>query len=106
MSIMDALMRRIGIPTKPKPLKEGWVDARIDLLPQSAPTNELRFVLRDGRRILQQQWIVVTPHANKTMPTHIRVTLAERHFEWRDVPLVEEPETKENANDGKVRKPV
>lgn len=41
-------------------------------------TSELRFVERDGKRILQQAWSVVS-----TNPS-------DRRFEWRDIPLVAE----------------
>lgn len=41
----------------------------------------LRFVLRDGKRMLQQGWAVTT--YSEGHPT-------EQSIEWRDVPLVEE----------------
>ena len=45
------------------------------------PTNELRFVLREGKRILQQKWTEIT-----VMDTYVKI-----YFVWRDIPLENDP---------------
>jgi hypothetical protein len=51
-----------------------------DTINDADVTGKLRFVIRDGHRILQQQWLTV------------RGTVAnpEPELDWRDVPLVED----------------
>ncbi len=49
---------------------------------RSEPTVWLRFVEREGKRILQQRWSVTT-HDKDYNPT-------DRRGEWRDVPLNDE----------------
>jgi hypothetical protein len=55
----------------------------------SAPQMEVRFVLRDGKRILQQLWVNTKyEYEGKLLmpvPRHVST-------EWRDVPLVTEGE--------------
>ena len=45
------------------------------------PTSGLRFVLRDGARILQQEWRLTEYHNGEAVSGD---------NEWRDVPLTEE----------------
>ena len=45
------------------------------------PSAHIRFVLRDEKKILQQQWAVSKYEGGCPI---------EQHGEWRDVPLVEE----------------
>lgn len=49
----------------------------------SQVTPNLRFVLRDERRILQQRWRVTEDKGGPFGGVNLR-------YEWRDVPLVEE----------------
>lgn len=56
------------------------------------PTAHLRFVEREGKRILQQRWQVTTYYE----PAH---TPADIHREWRDVPLRPEDE-QDDHNEG------
>ena len=44
------------------------------------PTPHLRFVVRDGKRVLQQEWFRVVYDTTNIL-----------HKEWRDVELVIEP---------------
>ena len=54
------------------------------------PTVELRFIERDGRKILQQRW--GTPRMSRANQYgHASHWLSEP-AEWRDVPLVTEPD--------------
>lgn len=56
-------------------------------------TGHLRFVVRDGRRILQQEWITATwPHEPYREKGEEAVTL-----EWRDVPEVAESNERSTA---------
>jgi hypothetical protein len=48
----------------------------------SATPHELRFTVKDGKRILQQRWRIIT---------YMHGTPIGSAEEWRDVPLVEEP---------------
>lgn len=49
----------------------------------SEPTSYLRFVERDGRRILQQRWAVTSYLGTTHSPIG-------KHGEWRDVPVEDE----------------
>ncbi len=53
------------------------------------PSGLLRFVLRDGKRILQQQWEIQT---TEPIPGDDSGALIIKSYsaEWHDVPLVEE----------------
>ncbi len=60
------------------------VEPGLFVLPASQiaePTAGLRFVTRDGKRILQQLWQVWLVHG------HAKVSCSD---EWRDVPLAED----------------
>lgn len=57
----------------------------------SCPSSELRFIERDGRKILQQKWY---------LPFYYDDTLTEKEMatfqiphEWKDVPLIQDEET-------------
>ena len=62
-----------------------WVDATPGqpVFVMEKPTASLRFVDRDGRRMLQQAWEIVTQDAPYKSQRTVRV-------EWLDIPLVNE----------------
>jgi hypothetical protein len=60
-------------------MKERQVAIEITDGTKTEPTHWLRFVEREGKRILQQRWAVTT-YDSDWVPTGI-------HGEWRDVPL-------------------
>ena len=56
-------------------------------------TNKLRFVVRDGKKILQQYWDATV---TVTLPGLGSMPLEEPVGEWRDVPMVVQVEEEKN----------
>lgn len=66
----------------------GELEHKAGRFAQEAPTAFLRFIERDGKRILQQRWAITT-YDNDARPTG-------QHGEWRDVPLRPEDDPRDS----------